>query len=141
MRDRASREMVHAARRLRRSATLSERALWLVLRGRGFHGLKFRRQVPIGPFVLDFFSDDLHVALEVDGPVHHDEEQRLRDIARSHALREEGIEVIRLEATAVLRDPRAAIETALASRLTNPPPWPAGRSAPPSPPAGEKGRG
>jgi very-short-patch-repair endonuclease len=44
---------VNQARALRRSATLTERTLWTLLRDRRLDGLKFRRQVPIGPYVLD----------------------------------------------------------------------------------------
>ena len=60
------------ARRLRRDATEAEKALWLRLRNRGFEGLKFRRQVPLGPYVSDFFCEEQGLIVEVDGGQHAD---------------------------------------------------------------------
>ncbi|MQA00304.1 MAG: DUF559 domain-containing protein [Dehalococcoidia bacterium] len=57
---------IEAARRLRREQTRSERLLWEVVRAQRFHGLKFRRQHPVGSLVLDFYCDDFNLAVEVD---------------------------------------------------------------------------
>ena len=59
-----------AARELRRCSTDSERYLWLALRNRTLGGMKFRRQHPIGPYVLDFYCHGLSLAIEIDGPYH-----------------------------------------------------------------------
>src|ERR1700688_617161 len=61
---------VSRARRLRRSQTEAERILWLKLRDRRLSGLKFRRQVPIDKYVVDFLCTDAHVVIEVDGGQH-----------------------------------------------------------------------
>jgi very-short-patch-repair endonuclease len=72
---------VATARRLRRNQTDAERILWLKLRDRRLNGLKFRRrQVPIDRYVVDFFCDDAHLVIEVDGGQHAtaDETNRTR---------------------------------------------------------------
>src|SRR5438034_2400561 len=61
---------VSTARRLRKNQTDAERILWLRLRDRRLNGLKFRRQVPIGRYVVDFFCADAHLVVEVDGGQH-----------------------------------------------------------------------
>jgi very-short-patch-repair endonuclease len=58
------------ARSLRKRMTDAETKLWLALRGRRFANFKFRRQVPIGPFVADFICYSLRVVIEVDGGQH-----------------------------------------------------------------------
>jgi very-short-patch-repair endonuclease len=55
------------ARRLRRNQTDAERILWLCLRDRKLDGLKFRRQVPIDRYVVDFLCPDSYLVVEVDG--------------------------------------------------------------------------
>ncbi|MEJ1968138.1 MAG: DUF559 domain-containing protein [Rhizomicrobium sp.] len=55
------------ARALRRKMTLPEILLWQQLRGRKLRGLSFRRQHPVGPYILDFFCASAALAIEVDG--------------------------------------------------------------------------
>src|SRR6266700_976406 len=73
---------VSTARRLRKNQTDAERILWLRLRDRRLNGLKFRRQVPIGRYVVDFFCADAHLIVEVDGGQHAtaDETNRTRTL-------------------------------------------------------------
>jgi very-short-patch-repair endonuclease len=61
-----------AARVLRRNATEVERIMWRLLRDRRLAGVKFRRQVPIGPFVADFASMEHRLVVELDGGQHAD---------------------------------------------------------------------
>ena len=61
-----------AARTLRRNSTDAERATWRLLRDRRLAGVKFRRQVPIGPFVADFASIGHRLVVELDGGQHSD---------------------------------------------------------------------
>jgi very-short-patch-repair endonuclease len=61
---------VSRARRLRTNQTDAERILWLRLRDRRLNGLKFRRQVPIDRYVVDFFCADAHLVIELDGGQH-----------------------------------------------------------------------
>ncbi|WP_421723098.1 endonuclease domain-containing protein [Bauldia sp.] len=73
-------EPVAFARRLRRDATPAERALWQVLRRPPFAVVKFRRQVPVGPYVADFLSYAARLIIEADGSQHGaDSHDRHRD--------------------------------------------------------------
>ncbi len=63
-------EVDAAARALRTNMTPAERILWQALRRRQVSGLRFRRQYPIGPFILDFACPSIRLVVEVDGPVH-----------------------------------------------------------------------
>ncbi len=60
------------ARRLRSNMTDAERRMWAALRGRRLHDYKFRRQYPLGPFVVDFACIAHRVAIEADGGQHAD---------------------------------------------------------------------
>src|SRR5437588_5173956 len=71
--------MVKRARRLRTNPTATERALWNRLRQRRLGGLKFRRQTPMGPYVLDFLCLRHRLVVEADGPFHDPERDAIRD--------------------------------------------------------------
>ncbi|ACG76635.1 conserved hypothetical protein [Phenylobacterium zucineum HLK1] len=88
------------ARRLRREATAGERRLWALLRDRRLQGLKFRRQFPVGPYVLDFVCLRHRLALEADGPLHDPE----RDARRDAWLAARGFRVIRFANAEITRD-------------------------------------
>ena len=83
------------ARRLRRKQTPAERLLWSNLRASQLAGFKFRRQYPFGHFILDFYCLKAHLAIEVDGGQHGEEENLERDAARTEYLASHGIRVIR----------------------------------------------
>ena len=71
---------VRRARERRNEATLAERRLWRVLAGlRESHGLHFRRQVPIGPFIADFACHSMRVIVEADGACHEAARDARRD--------------------------------------------------------------
>jgi len=97
-----TRALDEAARQLRRTQTPAEAALWQALRGRRFHGLKFRRQHPIGPYVADFYCPSLRLVIEVDGDVHH--ERRDYDTARTEHLSQYHYRVVRFRNEEVLND-------------------------------------
>jgi len=59
------------ARRLRRNSTFLERRLWSHLRAGRLAGLKFRRQYPLEPFIVDFYCHEAHLAVELDGMSHN----------------------------------------------------------------------
>lgn len=92
------------ARTLRRSKTLSERRLWNWLRNRTFAGAKFRRQVPVGPYVLDFFCPTLKLAIEADGRQHASDWMVEYDGQRTAYLRSHGIEIVRIVNELLARD-------------------------------------
>ena len=92
------------ARSLRRRLTLPEVLLWMRLKGKGVEGLKFRRQHPLGNYILDFFCADRRLAVEVDGQAHDRTSQVKRDLARDTWLAEHGVRVLRLRAHDVMND-------------------------------------
>ena len=67
------------AKRMRREATLAEQKLWLQLRDRRLAGVKFRRQMPIGPYIVDFISLEQRLIIEVDGSQHNEPAGRQHD--------------------------------------------------------------
>src|SRR5579872_611501 len=81
------------ARRLRRSQSDAEYALWFQLRRRRFLGLKFRRQHPMGPYIVDFCCVDKKLIVEVDGSQHL--ENADYDAQRTTFLKRDGYRVIR----------------------------------------------
>ena len=100
----APKDTIEMARGLRRALSPPELALWEVLRGRKLDGLKFRRQHPIGPYVLDFFCAEVRLAVEVDGAVHGDPDRMRRDARRNAFLRHQGVRILRLPARDVLEN-------------------------------------
>src|ERR1700756_3393892 len=71
-----------AAKRLRANTTPHERALWRALKEVPVDGTHFRRQAPIGPYVVDFFCPAKHLIIELDGGHHNDDETAKRDRER-----------------------------------------------------------
>jgi very-short-patch-repair endonuclease len=84
--------------------TLPEILLWQELRGGRLNGLGFRRQHPVGPYILDFFCPSSRLAVEVDGKVHEHPVQIQHDQQREQWLAEKGITVLRIGAADILRD-------------------------------------
>jgi crossover junction endodeoxyribonuclease RuvC len=89
------------ARRLRRASTSAEDILWARLRGSRFHGAKFRRQVPIDRYVVDFCRHAARLVVEIDGLQH--EWQAAYDDGRTRTLESAGFNVLRF-ANEDLRD-------------------------------------
>jgi very-short-patch-repair endonuclease len=95
-------ELERRTRELRREATSAEQVLWEAVRAGRLDGLKFRRQHPIGRFVLDLYCAAHRLCIEVDGPVH--EHQREHDAARDEELLAHGIRTLRFTNDQVLHD-------------------------------------
>lgn len=95
-------DMVEVARQLRRESTPSEETLWHALRKRQLYGRKFRRQQPIGPFVVDFFCAEERLVVEVDGPIH--QTQGDAGNARQRLLEATGLHILRVTASEVEGD-------------------------------------
>ena len=106
-----------------------ERTLWALLRRKQL-GLHFRRQHPIGPFVLDFYCATAKLCVEIDGPVHADRVEY--DARRTAWLAKEGVRVLRFSTDSV-ENRRWSLPL---SRKRHPPPAPDG--GPPPPQAGEE---
>jgi very-short-patch-repair endonuclease len=96
------------ARALRRHPTPAERRLWQALRGRRLDGLQFRRQHPLGPYILDFYCPAHRLVVEVDGGVHA--EQMEYDADRTQHLERYGYRVMRVRNDEVLTDLPAVLE-------------------------------
>jgi very-short-patch-repair endonuclease len=83
------------ARRLRRDQTHVERKLWFALRDRRLHGFKFRRQQPVGSYIVDFICFEAKLIIELDGGQHGFDENLATDAARTAYLQSEGFRVMR----------------------------------------------
>ena len=90
----ASKHMIDRARTLRRDETPPEELLWLALRNGQIGGLKFRRQHPIGPYVVDFFCRSIGLVVELDGMSH--DNKASQDAARSKYLEAQGLRILRV---------------------------------------------
>ena len=109
------------ARRLRAVMTDVERRLWTILRSRQFQGFKFRRQHPVGPFVLDFACVAHRLVIEVDGGQHADNPG---DAVRTRRLEGANWRVIRFWNNDVLSNPEGVAATIAAALADEPSPRP-----------------
>ena len=96
------RRMIEVARAYRKEPTRSESMLWQELRNRKLNDRKFRRQRPIGPFVVDFYCAQEQLVVEVDGPIHT--VQRAADQERQELLEKTGVRVVRISDEQVEND-------------------------------------
>jgi very-short-patch-repair endonuclease len=119
------------AKDLRRSQTEAEVFVWGELRSRRFAGFKFRRQVPLGNYIVDFVCLDRRVIVELDGGQHNEASHKKYDARRDAWLRNQGFEVLRFWNTDVFLEWEGmadAIWRALHRRPSRRP------QSPPSPP-------
>jgi very-short-patch-repair endonuclease len=119
---RRQRDNVPAARDLRVHLTPAESILWEALRNRRLDGLKFRRQHPVGPFVIDFCCPERRLAIELDGTVHT--AQREHDAERETLLATAGYRVVRFPNETV-RDNLPAVLAAIRAAVASAPRRPA----------------
>ncbi len=119
---------IRRTRDLRKSTTDGEEAAWWLLRDRSLLGLKFRRQHPLGPYVVDFYCPERRLAIELDGSIHAQPSQARRDKARDKILQSQGIQVLRVPNGMVLEDPDGFVRKILANL-----PSPVPRRGTPSP--------
>jgi very-short-patch-repair endonuclease len=117
------------AKRLRQNLTDAERLLWRHLRAHRFQGQKFRRQQPLGPYILDFVHFGAKLVIEADGGQHSESSS---DAVRDDWLTSEGFRVLRFWNDQIFKDTEAVLEVilqALAETSPSPPapPPPGGR--------------
>ena len=98
------------ARSLRREQTLAESKLWACLRNRQLGGVKFARQVPIGPFFADFCCRGAKIIIEIDGVTHETPEELSRDARRTAWLEAQRYRVIRFRNEDLMGDLDAVLE-------------------------------
>ena len=75
--------------------TEAEEIFWRFSRNKKYENIKFRRQHPIGLFIIDFYWAEKKLAVEIDGGIHKDKEVRGNDKERTKTLNDHGISVIR----------------------------------------------
>jgi very-short-patch-repair endonuclease len=94
---------------MRREPTDAEKKLWSRLRDRQIGGFKFRRQVPLGGYILDYFCKEAKLGVELDGGQHADAEEARYDAGRDEALRKLGVEVLRFPDDEAIKDTDAVL--------------------------------
>jgi very-short-patch-repair endonuclease len=102
-------ETLRLAGELRRNMTPQEKLLWEHVRNKKLDGYRFRRQHPIGEFIVDFFCYDAMLVVELDGKVHKERSQLERDIQRTKLLNRHGLRVIRFRNEEVERNIQSVI--------------------------------
>lgn len=86
---------------MRRTPSVAERVLWKLLRGRQLEGCKFRRQVPVGPYIADFVCFEHRLIVEADSALH----DQARDARRNAWLNAEGFRVLRFANSEIITRP------------------------------------
>ena len=96
------------ARRLRKQLTEAEKRLWRRLRGKQIAGCKFRRQHPLGPYIVDFACIERGLVVELDGGQHMDREKE--DAERTRCIEQNGFSVLRFWDNKVFEELDAVVE-------------------------------
>jgi very-short-patch-repair endonuclease len=112
-------EILKRCRELRSSQTPAEAKLWACLRNNQLFGYKFRRQHPVGKFIIDFYCQEAKLAIELDGGGHAGSEQAKYDEERTECLKAEGIRVLRFWNTDVFENLEGVVE-AIANAIPSP---------------------
>jgi very-short-patch-repair endonuclease len=99
------------ARAMRRAPTDTELRLWRLLRDRRLNGIKFRRQIPVGPYIVDFLCVGATLIVEAEGSQHAESH---RDNIRDAYLRRQGRKVLRFWNHEVIQNREGVLETILA---------------------------
>jgi very-short-patch-repair endonuclease len=101
---------VKRARALRKSMTAPEIRLWSVLRGRAQEGLRFRRQHPIRPYILDFCCPAARLAVEIDSELHALGDHPRHDERRDRWMADQGILTLRVQARDVMSNLEGVVQ-------------------------------
>lgn len=116
-----NKKFAHIARNLRKNSTDSEKLLWRNLKGRQLEGFKFRRQQPIGLYVVDFVNFKRGIVIEIDGGQHAVEKEK--DKERDRWLGKQGFEILRFWNNEVLENTEGVLEV-IRRRFLSPSPTP-----------------
>ncbi len=106
-------EPIARARTLRQDKTESEIIAWYLLRTLRFKGVRFRRQHPVGQYIVDFCCPRRRLVVELDGSVHGQPSQAKRDTRRDALLKDLGYVVTRFPNGMVLKAPELFVENVL----------------------------
>jgi very-short-patch-repair endonuclease len=112
--------LLRLAREQRANNVNAEAMLWRMVRDRRCAGHKFRRQMPLGGYIVDFVCLEQRLTVEIDGPSHQTGEQRGRDAARDAWLAANNFRVLRLSNDLVIGTPELAEQRILEALRANP---------------------
>lgn len=104
-------DLTQRARSLRRNATEAERRLWSGLRRKTVEGFRFRRQVPLVGFIVDFACFEARLIVEVDGATHGADAEMARDRQRDSILQNGGFAIVRVNNDDVFNNLVGVLET------------------------------
>jgi len=113
-------DLVNLSRNLRKNQTDAENLLWRHLRGKQLAGLRFRRQHPLGRYIVDFVCLEKRLVLELDGGQHGEEKGLIKDNERDQWLRAEGYRILRFWNNEVLANLEGVMESIRSNILSNP---------------------
>lgn len=122
-------KLVQSARDLRKNSTEAEKLLWSRLRDRRLNGLKFKRQHPFPPYIVDFYCDEFALAIELDGGQHNDPATKKSDDERTARLQAHGLRVLCFWNNDVLTNIDGILQ-AIAENIPSPKSSPKGRGLP-----------
>jgi very-short-patch-repair endonuclease len=117
--------LTQIAKNLRKTSTFAERLLWRHLRAKQMEGYKFRRQEPIGDYVVDFVCFEKRIIIEVDGSQHQIEKDK--DKKRDKWFKEQGFRVLRFWNNEVLKNMDGVLAVIRERCICHPPPTPSHR--------------
>jgi very-short-patch-repair endonuclease len=101
-------DLLGMAKALRKRQTDAENLLWRHLRAKQLEGVKFRRQAPLGNYIVDFVSFERKIIIEIDGGHHALQEEK--DLAREEWLKTQGFKIFRFWNNQVLKELDGVIE-------------------------------
>ncbi len=116
-----TKQLAAYAKNLRKGSTDTEQVLWSHLRAKRLGGLKFRRQHPIGKYIVDFVCLEKKVVIELDGGQHAEPTKKQYDGERDNWLKKEGYSVLRFWDNDVLLKTNAVVELIMKHCLGHPP--------------------
>ncbi len=113
--------LLQLCREFRKHPTNSEEMLWLCLRNRQLHGMKFRRQHAIGRYIADFYSHDNGLIIEIDGGIHALPDKAEMDAVRRSILESGGYRILRFTSDQVESKLETVLQLILQARNPSPP--------------------
>ena len=117
------RYIIRPARQLRQRKPPQEDALWTFLRDRSLVGAKFRRQHPLGRYIVDFYCHEASLAVELEGSIHEQEGQREYDAVRREVIEQLGVRLVVIKNEGLTRNPEGVLSR-LQEALNHPHPRP-----------------
>lgn len=101
---------INKCRYLRRNQTIAENKFWNIVRNRQFCKIKFRRQFPIGRYILDFYIPEYRLEIEIDGGQHYEDVQKEYDNCRTEKVATYGIQIMRFSDLDILNNIKGVCE-------------------------------